>query len=326
MIISLHAQHQFDDYELFSKTMDDIITKFPKVSQCLYGRSKMEEFAKKYFKDSNVICNNPRLSRLKIQNLYKIVEKSNLSIFFYNNHFTGGYMATKKTINHAKNLGKDFLVVSYIIESNEQYYDIVRKEIQIFVKKYQKNPFNFLTEYDLQGYLFSKIFDSFENKGIQVEIETTGKNEPIKRWKKNESLTISTNPTRTEYPARYLFDIAVIDNNDLVKKVSAYWHQKLKIGIEIKYHRCSANSIFSKIKKFKLDIKKLEKYQLECNPKDFRGLSILFIQNDNENMEKKFENNIFNNYKKANLEQIIYSKGVEGLVVTKSHCFYLAKK
>ena len=113
MTISLHAQHQFDDYELFSKILDDIIAKYPKINQCLYGRSKMKEFANRYFKDSNVKCKNPRLSRLKIQNLYKIVEESDLSIFFYNSNFTGGYMATKKTISHAKNLGKDFLMVEF---------------------------------------------------------------------------------------------------------------------------------------------------------------------------------------------------------------------
>lgn len=78
----------------------------------------MEEFAKRYFKDSNVICNNPRLSRLKIQNLYKIVEESDLSIFFYNSNLTVGYMATKKTINHAKNLGKDFLVVEFLVKND----------------------------------------------------------------------------------------------------------------------------------------------------------------------------------------------------------------
>ena len=118
MTISLHAQHQFDDYGLFSKTMDDIIAKYPKISKCLYGRSKMEEFAKRYFKGSNVTCNNPRLSRLKIQNLYKIVKESDLSIFFYNSNLTGGYMATKKTINHAKNLGKDFLVVEFLAKND----------------------------------------------------------------------------------------------------------------------------------------------------------------------------------------------------------------
>ena len=37
MTISLCAQHQFDDYGLFSKTMDDIIAKYPKISKCLYG-------------------------------------------------------------------------------------------------------------------------------------------------------------------------------------------------------------------------------------------------------------------------------------------------
>jgi len=113
MTLSIHAQHQFDDYALFSKTMDDLLSKYPEISQCLYGRSKMEEFANTYFDDSEVICKNPKLSRIKIQNLYKIVEQSDLSLFFFNPEFTEGYMATSKTISRAENLEKDFLVIKY---------------------------------------------------------------------------------------------------------------------------------------------------------------------------------------------------------------------
>ena len=113
MTISIHAQHQFDDYALFSKTMDNLLSKYPEISQCLYGRSKMEEFANTYFYDSKVICKNPKLSRIKIQNLYKIVEQSDLSLFFFNPEFIEGYMATSKTISRAENLEKDFLVIKY---------------------------------------------------------------------------------------------------------------------------------------------------------------------------------------------------------------------
>ena len=120
MTISLHAQHQFNDYTLFSKTMDDLIAKYPKISKCLYGWSKMEEFANRYFEDSDVICEYPKLSRMKIQNLYKIVEQSDLSIFFYDSSLKGGYMATSKTISRAKNLGKDFLVVECVIIQVEE--------------------------------------------------------------------------------------------------------------------------------------------------------------------------------------------------------------
>lgn len=152
----------------------------------------------------------------------------------------------------------------------------------------------------MQSYLYSKIFDSFENKEMFAEIETTGENELIKRWKKDESLAIKTNPAKTEYPADYTFDIAVIDNENLIRKASAYWHQKLKIAIELKFHRCAFHRIPVEIKKFKSDIEKLKRYQIEHKSENFRGLSIIFIQNDNEKREKEFKNNIFQeNYKIA---------------------------
>ena len=116
----------------------------------------------------------------------------------------------------------------------------------------------------------------------------------------------------------------MIDNNGLTPKPSAYWHQKLKIGIEIKYHRCSFNRIPAEIKKFKSDIEKLKKYLLDVDPQDFRGLSILFIQNDNEKREEEFKNNRFKmDYKEVDLDAIIRDKGVEGLVVTGSSCYLL---
>ncbi len=200
---------------------------------------------------------------------------------------------------------------------SEKYYEIVEEELRRFIKKYQKNPFDFLTEYDLQSYLYTKIFDSFDNNNIKVVIETNGKNEPIKRWKKDENPKININPVKTEYPAGYLFDIAVIDNNTLKPGAYAYWHQKLKVAIEIKYHRCSFYRIPDEIRKFKSDINKLKKYQSEEQPENFRGLSILFIQNDNEDRENEFENMKFKeNYEKINDNNIISIEGIEGLIVT----------
>ena len=200
---------------------------------------------------------------------------------------------------------------------SEKYYEIIEEELRRFIKKYQKNPFDFLTEYDLQSYLYTKIFDSFDNNNIKVVIETNGKNEPIKRWKKDENPKININHVKTEYPAGYLFDIAVIDDERLEPKASAYWHQKLKVAIEIKYHRCSFYRIPDEIRKFKSDINKLKKYQSEEQPENFRGLSILFIQNDNEDRENEFENIRFKeNYEKINDNNIISIEGIEGLIVT----------
>lgn len=93
--------------------MDELLKEYPEISKCLYGRSQTKEFSEKYFTKLNVICENPKLSRLKIQNLYKIVEQSDLCIFFYNEEINIGSNLTSKSITRAKNLKKKFVIFSY---------------------------------------------------------------------------------------------------------------------------------------------------------------------------------------------------------------------
>jgi len=113
MTISIHMQTKFDDYNYFKKKMDEILVKYPTVSHCLCGRSKALEYAKKYFKDTQVECVNPKLSRYKIQNLYKIIEQSDLTIFFYRKDIKIGSNLTSKSITRAKNLKKDYVIIEY---------------------------------------------------------------------------------------------------------------------------------------------------------------------------------------------------------------------
>lgn len=111
--ISIHIQSRFDDYDIFKEKMDELLSKYPNVTQCLYGRSKTEEYTNKYFKDTDIKCENPRAMYHKIQNLYKIVENSDLSIFFHRDDVKDGAMLTQKTITRATNLGKEFVVFDY---------------------------------------------------------------------------------------------------------------------------------------------------------------------------------------------------------------------
>ena len=113
MTLSVHAESPFDYFDLFEEKIGQIMKKYPEINRCLYGRSKMEKFANRYFAGSQVLCENLRLSRIKIQNLYKIVEQSDLTVFFFRGDLRGGYMATSKTISRAENLNKDFLVFNY---------------------------------------------------------------------------------------------------------------------------------------------------------------------------------------------------------------------
>lgn len=111
MTISIHTQTTFEDYSLFSEKMNNVLAQYPTISKCLTGRSKSTEFAKQYFKDTNIVCEQPKLATFKIQNLYKIVELSDLSIFFCKDNVRKGAMLTLKSLSRAKNLGKKFIVI-----------------------------------------------------------------------------------------------------------------------------------------------------------------------------------------------------------------------
>lgn len=113
MTISIHMQSAFTDYEYFKLKMDELLRNYPKIDKCLYGRSQSKEFTNLYFKDTPTICENPRLSSFKIQNLYKIIESSDLSIFFYNKDIKVGSNLTGKSISRAKNLEKKYVIYPY---------------------------------------------------------------------------------------------------------------------------------------------------------------------------------------------------------------------
>ena len=113
MIISIHTQSAFTDYEYFKEKMDELLKDYPNVEKCLYGRSQTKEFAHLYFEGTDTICENPKLSNFKIQNLYKQIERSDLSIFFYNQEIKVGANLTGKSISRAKNLEKEHVIFSY---------------------------------------------------------------------------------------------------------------------------------------------------------------------------------------------------------------------
>ncbi len=205
------------------------------------------------------------------------------------------------------------------------YYSIVKNELTNFIGKYQENPFEFLTEYDLQSYLYFMIFDKFEKNKIKVKIETTEDDKSVKIF--NPSRVIDINPTRREYSAFDGFDIAIIDDENLETIKSAYWHQLLKIAIEIKYHRSSmGNSVNKLIKGFEKDIDKLTKYKERVEKRveksNFYGIAILFIQNISDEKEMDLEIKFQNEYIKIkNLENGLFQKKITGFIVTKKYIY-----
>ena len=209
---------------------------------------------------------------------------------------------------------------------SSNYFDLVKKEFRLFIDKFQENPFNFLTEYDLQSILYTKIFDNFESNNIKVSIETTVDDHSVRIF--NPEGTISINPVRREYPASHGFDIAIIDDTELNPILSAYWHQKLKVAVELKYHRSSmSNSINLRKKGFEKDIQKLLAY---CNDektqnKNFRGVALLFIQNIAEKKENDLEETFeeLGYLKIENFDDVLFTRKVDGFVITGTKIFQI---
>ncbi len=202
------------------------------------------------------------------------------------------------------------------------YYKIVKDELIRFIEKFQSNPFDFLTEYDLQSYLYVKLFDSFERSNITVNIETADDDKSVKIF--NPSQKIKINPTRREYPADEGFDISIIDESKLSKKLSAYWHQHLKVAIELKYHRSSmGNSINPRIKGFIEDIKKLENYSEKIKNDNFHGIAMLYIQNISEEKELELEKILEEkDYTQlSNFKNNLFQNRVDGFIVTRKYIY-----
>ncbi len=202
------------------------------------------------------------------------------------------------------------------------YYKIVEDELIGFIEKFQSNPFNFLTEYDLQSYLYVKLFDSFERENITVTIETTDDDKSVKIF--NPSKKIKINPTRREYPADEGFDIALIDNDKLSKRISAYWHQNLKVAIELKYHRSSmGNSINPRINGFIKDIKKLKNYSDKIKNDNFHGIAMLYIQNISEEKELELKQILEeqNYLQLTDFKDTLFTNKIDGFIVTNNSIY-----
>ncbi|MEA3512959.1 MAG: hypothetical protein U9R37_05105 [Campylobacterota bacterium] len=202
------------------------------------------------------------------------------------------------------------------------YYDIAKNEIVGFIKKYQINPFEFLTEYDLQSYLYFKIFDTFEKKDIKLKIKTSEDDKSVRIF--NPSGVIEINPTRREYSAFDGFDIAIIDNTNIKTQLSGYWHQELKVAIELKYHRSSmGNSVNKLIKGFKSDLQKLENYKYKNNT-NFYGIAMLFIQNNSHEKELELEKQFKNEYDKIDdINEYLFKSKINGFIITKEYIYKL---
>ena len=170
------------------------------------------------------------------------------------------------------------------LESLDVYIDALHRAIACLVERYQKNPFDFLYETDLQATLFCLLVREFEGKSIPG-IPMKGGYWPSAY---GEGDSVRTVPVKCEY---LTFDIAIIDPNSVEHftnradyksrgwKNDRFWYQPICAAVELKYCQLGERERrFSK--KVEHDIKKLRAYRDKNNLRQFLGISLVFLQWD----------------------------------------------
>lgn len=156
------------------------------------------------------------------------------------------------------------------------------KAIDLLVFEYQKNPFNFLYEKDLQSLLFSNLYSLLSGDSIEINGGYFSANYP------GPILKIKTNPVKSEYPVTKRFDVAILDPNNVKHfnqkeasekgwKSDPFWDQPVRAAAEIKYYQLG-QSLVQKVKGVELDRAKLRKYFAQFS--HFLGILIVFLQSE----------------------------------------------
>lgn len=167
------------------------------------------------------------------------------------------------------------------------YIQYFHEGLYMTVNEFQKNPFNFLYERDLQAYLYKTLYDKFTTQTIKI---TGGYHNDISGLY-DDMNQITTNPVKCEYPISQIFDIALIVDESRVRhfdsiekekknwKNDTFWDQPVKAAIEIKYFQIG-DKLYRKRNEVEKDIKKLNSYVDKSREPQFLGISLLFIQSE----------------------------------------------
>ena len=151
-----------------------------------------------------------------------------------------------------------------------------------FVRQFQRNPFDFLYERDLQAMLFASVFRQLEAYPVTMY----GGVHPPAAY--GGQTFIKTNPVKCEYPNFALFDVALIDESSVEHYDSTnwkregwqndrFWNQRIRAAIELKYLQLG-DIPTDKAAKFEQDLRKLASYRDRNGDRPFLGIAVVFVQ------------------------------------------------
>jgi hypothetical protein len=168
------------------------------------------------------------------------------------------------------------------------HVELFQRGIVDFVTEFQSNPFNFLYERDLQSFLFSATYRHF----IEERILMRGGYHRLEAYGGKDY--IDTIPIKCEYPRSQIFDVALINKNEIEHydpeicaqtgwKNDRFWNQPVRVAIEIKYLQLG-DSLSTKAASFQKDIVKLTNYHKENPTLPFLGIALICVQSDSLNI------------------------------------------
>lgn len=162
---------------------------------------------------------------------------------------------------------------------------ILEQSILRLIELYQRNPFNFLYEIDLQARLFALLCDGFGDDvvtmrgGFHDEADYPG------------GSIVRTIPVKCEYPSKELFDIALIDSAHIQDFDAGacqrdgwandrFWDQPVSAAVELKYLQLG-DRLESRVHGVDADVDKLRRYLNKDPGRPFLGVALIFIQSAN---------------------------------------------
>lgn len=147
---------------------------------------------------------------------------------------------------------------------------------------------SFLNESDIQGLLFTKMFDQFGAYSYPFK----PKNE--RWWRTDTEVTLAINPIKMEYGyddetnnrSKERFDIAFIDSIDSSdsNQEDNWWRAPVRLAIEIKLWAMDKRR-GQFVKGWVKDFDKLEKYKRRHPDQEFTGVSLLFTSRCDHDVE-----------------------------------------
>jgi hypothetical protein len=143
----------------------------------------------------------------------------------------------------------------------------VKEAIERTVKQFQKHPLDFLSECDIQAWLFAELRFPDATRDLRFQHDAANP-----RFELPDTFSVHHVTTEYHVPPEGRFDVAVL--SEKTDPTSDIWRQPCCIGIEIKlWQPCE------KEPKYLLDIAKLQRYwkMLQIKEQKFMGIAMLFV-------------------------------------------------